>query len=283
MTFFGRLKNSLELLKLSFHFLGKDKSLLIVPIMLPALNILTFIVLILAGLGFLSKTSEQFMGVYGTIVIFTFLAVFFFVMSLVNTFFGAVHSWMVFEVVKGEDTTFKNGLRRASQNIKDIIFFSLSMMAIRLVTFYMRGRKKEGLDIGFYIRSTFAGWIDTLATILGKLVLPAMIITEMSFTEAVADLKRASKTWPEILTFEIGVQPIVNMITTIITIPLILLTIISFPSIISWIFITLIIMTILTGSVLKSFLNATYYALLYIALIEGKKMKNSSAVFEVIK
>ncbi len=279
MPFIDRLANSWNLLKLSFQFLNKDKSLLAVPIILPFLNIITFGILILIILSTVSIIPEKTEDAYGAIIGYSLLALFFFVMSFVNTFFGAAHSWMVYEVVKGKNTTLKDGLKRAFANLWDVFLFALAMMIIKILSAALRGQKKEGFDAGYYLRSFIAGWIETISTILGKLVLPAMIITEKSFTESVADLKHSVKKWPEILTFELGVNTVMSFITSLIIFPLIVLAILTLPSILGFIFVSLIVLTLIASSILNSFLNATYYTLLYIALVQGKKIKGSKEVF----
>ncbi len=279
MSFIDRLSNSWSLLKLSFQFLNKDKSLLAVPIILPFLNIVVFGILIIIILSTVSVIPETTEDSYGSIIGYSLLALFFFVMSFVNTFFGAAHSWMVYEVVNGKDATLGSGLKRAFANLWDVFLFALAMMVIKLISAALRGQKKEGLDVGYYVRSFIAGWVETISTILGKLVLPAMIVTERSFAEAVVDLKSSVKKWPEVLTFEFGVNTVMGFITFLIVIPLVILAVLTFPSVLGFVFVSLIVLTLIASNILSSFINATYYTLLYIALVEGKKIKGSKEVF----
>lgn len=279
MTFFDRLRNAWELLKLTFQFLKRDKSLLAIPILLPIVNLAAFTLFAIMAVFIIHAVPENTPATTSNIAGIIILALFFFIMSFANTFFGAAHSWMVYEVTQGKDTTLSNGLRRALHNFFDIFLFALATMLVRIATNFLRGNKKEGFDAGYIIRNMLANWIDTLTTVLGKLVLPAMIITEKTFTESVTDLKQSVHTWPEILAFEVGVQPLVNLATGIISFIFLIFTILTLPTLFGWFFLTILILTLLAGSVLKSFVNATYYTLLYIALVQKKKITGVKDVF----
>jgi len=283
MGVLDRFKNSWLLFKTSLAFLKRDKSLLAVPVLLPFVNLLTFALfaVIAISIWFSIPTPEARwqLTLWGIV----FSALFLFLMSLVNTFFGAAQSWMVYEVAKGQDATLGSGVRRAMHNIGDVLLFALAMTAIHLLTAALRGKRQgQGIDVGYQVRSMFAGWIETLTGILGKLVLPAMIVTERTFGEAVADLKRSIKAWPEILALEIGIGPVMGVAFFLGSLIIAVITLLLFPLSAMVAIITAIVLAvllILTLNIFGTFINATYYTLLYLALIEKKHIKNVEDVF----
>jgi hypothetical protein len=179
-----------------------------------------------------------------------------------STFLGAMQSWMVHEVAQGKDTTVASGFKRALHNIKDVVAFAVVFLIVSILINTLRRR---GGRMGEFA----AGWLDTLAGIVGKLVLPAMIVTERNFGEAVAQLKHSVKAIPEIATFEIGIRPLTTLLVLLgallgfvfyITFGLVF-TVIYFVAFI----IALVLLTL--------FINNTYYTLLYLTLIEKKHVK----------
>jgi hypothetical protein len=169
---------------------------------------------------------------------------------------------MVHEVAQGKDTTVASGFKRALHNIKDIVSFAVVFL---IVTILINALRRRGGRMG----EITAGWLDTLAGIVGKLVLPAMIVTERNFGEAVAQLKHSVKAIPEIATFEIGIRPL----TTLIVILGALLGIVFYMTFGLIFAIVYFIAFIIALILLTLFVNNTYYTLLYLTLIEKKHVK----------
>ena len=95
-----------------------------------------------------------------------------------------------------------------------------------------------------------------------------MIVTERTFGQAVKQLKDGVKTVPEIATYEIGIRPL----TTLAWIFGIFMSIIVFFSlgIITGIIFTVVWVVCLI--LLGVYVDMTYYTLLYLTLIEKKKI-----------
>ncbi len=261
-----RFANAWNIFKTSFAFIGRDKSLLIVPVVM-LLSVVVGIVIILGSLiAFQNKEALEFVTTpFGGIII-----LFFFYCWI--TFLGAAQSWMVYEVAQGKDTTFFSGVKRAVANILDIIFFSVAMVVIRMITAALRGRGRSRSPTGIPrpgIGDLAGSIIDKVAGVAGKLILPAMIVTDKSFGEAVRDINSALKALPEVVIFEVGIGPLTTVALMIgIGIAWVLTKIgaIYVAIGLGLVWIVLIIM-------FSILINQVYYTLLYLKLVERKKIQ----------
>ena len=249
MGFFDRLKNSWKIFKLSFSLLKKDKSLIAIPVLM----LLSFL--------FLFGTFGTLFFVYKLESNYIFNIIFLFIMYFVMVFLAAAQSWMIYEVFKGKNTTIGSGFNRALKNFGDIFAFVITIILIRIFSSWLRGKGRAGEFAG--------GFINYLTRLAGKLVLPAMIITERNFKESVSQLKDSIKAIPEIATYEIGIRSLTGLVFFI-SIIISFLFGSAFGFIIGLVlFIILICLMIL----LSVYVNVTYYTLLYLTLIEKKKIK----------
>jgi len=245
MGFFDRLRNAWKIFKLSFNLLKKDKSLVFIPVFM-MFSSLIFILLFI---------SEQ---IYSNLItLFLILILFYFWI----TFLGAAQSWMVYEVLKGKNTNVSSGFKRASNNLWDIIQFVAVMIFIKIISSWLRGKGRIGEYAGRFI--------NYISGIAGKLVLPAMIITERNFKDAVKQLKHSLKIVPEIAAYEIGIRPLTTL-AFFIGLFLAFLFGVGFGFIIGIGFLFVYILFIILLSV---YVNDTYYTVLYLTLIEKKKIK----------
>lgn len=279
MAIFDRLGNAWQLFKLSLDFVRRDKSLLAVPILLPIVNLIlfaTFAVVIVLGLLAGVVTSERYLVLAIIGVVYLFISLF------INTFLGAAHSWMVFEVAKGKDATLGSGMRRAGHEWFDIAKFAAVMTLIKIIASLIRGQRKQGFDIGYQARNAAASALEGITGIIGKLVLPAMIITDKTFGESVKELRQSLKTWPEILAFELGIGPIVGIVFLLALVAILVVSFalsgISFLGAIIFGVLAFVLL-IIALNVLSTLVNMTYYTLLYLALVEKKRIKDAKDVF----
>lgn len=248
MSFLNRLKNAWSVFKLSIVFLGKDKSLLAIPLLL----LTTTVLFSLLFFFIFFVTIPQLFYIAGTL--------FLFFIYFWATFFSAAQSWMVHEVAQGKNTTVTSGLSRAAKNIPDILAFAALSLVISIIRSWLRERGNLGK-----IAESFIG---TITGIAGKLVLPAMIITNRTFGEALKQLKESIPALPEIAAYEIGSRPISILITVIciiisVSVSLTLGPVIGFYYTVIWVI----------GVILFSlYIDTTYYTLVYLSLIEKKKI-----------
>ena len=263
MGFINRLKNAWNIFKLSFSLLKRDKSLSVIPIMvfLSMIFVSFWLIIVFILHKFNIDTSTYFQTPGSRLILF-FIILFFMLSYYVWTIFlFSVQSWMVYEVLQGKNTNFKSGFKRALQNLDDILLFALVTLSIGAIGSMLRSR---GI-----LEKLFGSFIGLVAGIAGKLVLPAMIITERSFKESVLQLKESIKVVTEILTYEIGISPLMNLVFYI-SLIIAFLSGLSFGFVIG--ILVLIVLTLLTTS-LSVYINITYYTILYLTLIEKKKIR----------
>jgi hypothetical protein len=249
MGFFNRLANAWKIFTTSISFIGRDKSLLAVPILM----VLSGVIFIIAAFMF-APVALLFDKPYFYLSVFLF----FLVAEIVTVFLGAVQSWMVYEVAQNKDTTVASGFARALRNLPDIFAYAVVFFLISLLAGALRKRGRLG--------EIAAGFIETFAGIVGKLVLPAMIVTERSFGEAVAQMKHSTRAVPEILTYEIGIRPL-TVLATILGVLLSIAFGLSFGFLVGIAFFVIFIIALILLSIL---IDTTYYTLLYLTLIERK-------------
>ena len=234
MGFIERLKNSWDIFKFSLGLIKKDKSLIAIPILMFVSVVALIIIFILAFFAGSIKEPGANAGIYFWGIVFLFFNYF------ITTFYASAQSWMVHEVVQGKNTTVASGFKRAFRNFFDILAFVFVFIIIK-----------------------------TISGIVGKLVIPSMIITERHFGQAVMQLKDSYKAIPEIATFEIGIKPLISL-TTIAGLFLAFIMFISFGIFIGIVSFILWVIVIMLFSV---YINTTYYTLVYLTLIEKKKIK----------
>jgi hypothetical protein len=258
MAITNRLVNAWEIFKLSFQFLARDKSLVAIPIIMLLSGIA--IIVPFAMVFLLSGPNQGILIMWG--LIFAVLANFWF------TFLSAAQSWMVHEVAQGKDTTVASGFARAGRNLGDIFVYTIVMM---LISAALSNLRKNGGGIGRII----AHAVGIVTGIAAKLVLPAMIVTERSFKESVLQLQKATKAIPEIATFEIGTAPL----TGFVIFPSILIggLLFALGMVLTGIFV--IFAAIIIVTLVSKYVNQTYYTLLYLSLIEKKKVKGLKLKF----
>ena len=258
MDFINRLHNAWKIFTLSLDFVRRDKSLMIVPTLM-MLSGIAFCVLALIGFILSEALAQEYIYIGG--LSFLLFA------QLWSTFLGAMQSWMVHEVAHGKDTTLASGFKRAIANLKDILAYAVVFMVVSLLLGSLRNKGKVG--------QVAAGFLDAIAGIVGKLVLPAMIVTERSFVDAVKQLKDATHALPEIAAYEIGIGPL----TTLAIFAGILLTAVFALSLGAIVAIVFAVVFIIALILLSTFVNNTYYTLLYMTLIEKKKIKGLDLKF----
>ena len=250
MAFFNKLANAWYIFATSLSFIGRDKSLLAVPILL-IFSTLAFCLLFFLALFAPKSLSIAF---YANLIIFVFA------MYLWSTFLGAAQSWMVHEVAQGKDAKLLSGLKRAMKNILDIFAFAFIMLLINILLGSLRKRGTLG--------EMAAGFMSLITGIAGKLVLPAMIVTERNFLQSVKQLGESIRTIPEIATFEVGIRPLTSL-AVFVSIGISILFGLGLGLLTGIILFVILLLAIIVFSIL---INQIYYTLLYLALIENKKV-----------
>lgn len=257
MGFFERLTNAWKIFKLTFALMGKDKSLVIAPvIMVLGLFVVILLILPLFGISLLAVSVLEMKSYYP----YLFLLLFAFIFYFWTTFWAAVQSWMVHEVLQGKDTTLASGFARALRNFFDILAFCIVMAIANLLLSKLKGKGRAGAITG--------GFLETLVGIAGQLVIPAMIVTKRNFKDSVKQLKESVRALPEIATYEIGTVPIV-MLFMLLIVASGLLTFFLY-GVNAALFVGVLLLC--TAMVILSYVNITYYTIVYLSLIEKKRI-----------
>lgn len=259
MGFVKRFVNSWRIFKASFEFMGRDKSLFLVPLLM-IIGLVVFIAAFWIGSGVLSEGGlvEQ----SGILVLVILLLCFFF-MQFFSVFLASMQSWMVYEVALGKDATLASGFRRAWKNFWDILLYALVFFVVNIILHTFKEQTKSRLgQIGI-------GFLEVMVSIAGKLILPAMIVSERNFGQAVKQLRDALKALPEIGIYEVGSGPLFFVLFLIgVFVSYLVMIALGF-----WIGLLLLVSLIVVLSMMAILIDQIYYTLLYLTLIEKKKVK----------
>ncbi len=275
--FINGIKNAWRIFVTCLIFIRRDKSLLIVPVLegiasvLFVLGIWQFLIKpFMEGGKFTAFVAGSPVNIY--ILIFGLLIIYY----IIITFLNAAHCWMVYEVAQEKDATLLSGLRRAAKNAKDILLFSIALVVVKVIIGAIHGQQGERRGFGIGVARSWLGELMDMATNLAaKLVVPAMIVTEKDFIQSVKQLRKALPRLTEIVVGA-GLGPLMMLVYVLIVIAVILLSSAMptfFPIFVAGGIIFAIILGVMKGAVEK-----TYYTLLYLTLIEKKKIKGLSSL-----
>lgn len=206
MSITKKLINSKDLIIESWTLIKKDKSLLIPPI----LSILFIIVIPILIFPVLFITSSALIVTTRTPgLIFILLLIVIFSIYFVATFFNAALTWMAYEVKTGKNTTIFTGLSKAIKEFFDIILFALMTFFIGILAGIVRGRSRGSINV---LGDMAAKAISTTWSILGNMIMPAMILTNHHFFSAWTEIKQYRDSIPQILVGKFGLGIIFNII-----------------------------------------------------------------------
>jgi len=258
MGFVERLTNAFEIFKTSISYVGKDKSLIIVPIMMLIVNALMFVGFII--LFFTLKAGNLIgMKLVAPLILYGLLTYF------ITTFLGSIQCWMVYEVAHDINTTFMSGFKRAMHNLTDILWYAIVSLLINMLISSLRSQRKSIFGV---IMRLIADAIGIVTGIAAKIVLPAMIVTDRTFKESLLQLKESTKAIPEIATYEIGIRPLMTLLWIVAIVIAVIVGTLYLPAgIILGVILAIMLM------LFSIFINNTYYTLLYLTLIEKKHIK----------
>ncbi len=189
------LSNALEALKSTFRLIKKHPVLIVPPTLLVLFYAALFFVLIYSFAIVGDQNPETYRQV-GAVLAFLVLIFGITFVGLMNTFFAAVHAWMVSRAIKGQKPTLFDGFRRALFNIFDIILYSIMAFLIRILAGSMRVRVRGimGAIISMILRP-MAWLVEKSWEYASFIIIPDMIISErhifQSFKEVPKILSRA--------------------------------------------------------------------------------------------
>jgi hypothetical protein len=258
MGFFNRVKNSWSIFTLSLSYIRKDKSLLFVPY-LTIFGLIALLCIFFFSLMFFPGFSTYLTS--SDIITYSWIALFLFCAYLVCTFLGAMQAWMVYEVAHKKDATLASGMKRAFANIWDILGFAVVAVVLVFLAHFLQEK-------GNLLGKITGGLLEGFRGIAQKLVLPAMIVTEKNFAQAVKKLKHGLRGWPEILTIEIGLGPLI-IFGLFASFGISFLVMVYINGLVGIVVLIMLVLSVYAASI---FINQVYYTLLYLSLIERMKI-----------
>ena len=193
----GRLSNTLDLAKVSWAVLKKDRELLVIPVLSFVSAIVVLAVLLIPAIALIdtSGTGEDGSGGPALAVIGLIAAL---SLSIISVFFNGALVAGAHERLTGGDPTVSSAMRRAMSRIGGLLPWALLTGSVGLVLQALRER--AGLLGRFVIGLVGMAW--EVATFL---VVPAIIIDEHG---AVDGLKRSGsllrETWGENIAARVG-------------------------------------------------------------------------------
>jgi hypothetical protein len=199
MGFFASLSKGWSFMKAAFRMAGQNRKLLAPSVYLVLVTILYFVAwvvgLIAAGADEFSDGTWAVIGAISTLG--SFLIFYFFCGMTVN---------MIDVHLKGGQPSLGEGARDAGKNFIAILFLALVSTVIEL---FARAARNNDSTVG----KILAGIIEAIWTVLSFLLLPAIIIEDASFGQAmrrVRDLHRGNLLLVGI--GEVGVRLVTNLI-----------------------------------------------------------------------
>ncbi len=193
----GRLSNTLDLAKVSWAVLKKDRELLVIPVLSFVSAIVVLAVLLIPAVALIdtSGTGEDGSGGPALAIIGLIAAL---SLSIISVFFNGALVAGAHERLTGGDPTVSSAMRRAMSRIGGLLPWALLTGSVGLVLQALRER--AGLLGRFVIGLVGMAW--EVATFL---VVPAIIIDEHG---AVDGLKRSGsllrETWGENIAARVG-------------------------------------------------------------------------------
>jgi len=204
MGFFGSLRQGWAFMKEAFAMAKADRTLLKPSVYSVAVGILYWIAWIAIIIGTdvdFETTGGQVMGALATFG--SFLIFYFFMGMTVN---------MVDVYVKGGKPSVGEAFRDAKQNFIAIVFLAIVSTLVELFAKAARRNARENGGAAI-IFSILAGIVEAIWTVVSYLLLPAIIIEDASFSDALKRVREISKgNYLMIGIGEIGVRMVTNLL-----------------------------------------------------------------------
>lgn len=198
MGFFDSLGKGWEFVRQAFAMARQDRKLLAPSVYQVLISLLYFIAWVVALVAIDPQWSRGTWAIVSSIAVFgSFLIFYFFCGMTVN---------MVDVHLKGGTPSLAEGARDARQNFVAIVFLAL---VSTIVDAFARAARNEDSIVGKII----AGIIESVWTMLSFLLLPAIIIEDASFGDAMRRVRALHKGHLLLIGIgEVGVRAVTNLI-----------------------------------------------------------------------
>lgn len=267
-------KDTLQLLKNTFVLIGNNKQILRSYTMQLAWTVVYLIVAILAGIllivGFIWDIDVLIIvTLYGGIL---FIMVYPLIMPFVLTYYRVVQSWIIYDSLRGNKATHKQGCAKARKNWSSIIWIAIITIFINRLQRYARsGKGILGIILGILVGFLAKGW-----ELVHNFLLPGAVIEDGKNIWSVAkDLPNIKNNVPGALVGVFGVDIVGGTLIWMGLGPGVLLAIISIVLgvlISLWFFIgAAIAVFLMVGyfmiiSTLVGFVKTVYFTIFYVAV-----------------
>jgi hypothetical protein len=193
MGFMDRIRNSWQLVKLSWHLLMQDKELLFFPVISTIAAIGLFIGIVLPSLW----VSEDFS--------LWFFALWYFTTGFVTIFMNAALFACVKKRLHGGDPTIGYGLKEASKHLLPIFIWSLITTTVGLILRILDQFFAERDDIIGAVARVLVAIAGAAWTIMTMFVIPVIIVEKLPVGAAIRrSASLFKKTWGENVAADIG-------------------------------------------------------------------------------
>lgn len=261
MGFIDSFKKGWSFMKAAFAMAGQNKRLLLPSLYMVLLTIAYFVAWVVALIAMDPQWSDGMWATIGGIATFgSFLIFYFFCGMTVN---------MIDVHLKGGQPSLKEGAKDAGKNFIAILFLALISTIIEM---FARAARNNDSIVGKII----AGIVEAIWTIVAFLLLPAIIIEDASFGQAMKRVRQLHKGNLLLIGIgEVGVRFVTNVIAFIWYILIIGLIYVFFTT---FSVNTALIMSLLVGGTMFAifaafniYLRMAYYTCLYLWAVEVEK------------
>jgi hypothetical protein len=264
MGFFDSLKKGWSFMKAAFAMAGQNKKLLAPSLIMVLVTIAYFVAWVVAIIALHPDDREWSDGTWAMIGAISTFGSF-----LIFYFFCGVTVNMIDVHLKGGQPSIKDGAKDAGKNFIAILFLALISTIIEM---FARAARNNDSIVGKII----AGIVEAIWTIVAFLLLPAIIIEDASFGQAMKRVRALHKGNLLLIGIgEVGVRLVTNLIAFVWYILIIGLVYVFFTT---FSVNTALIMSLLVGGTLFAlfaafniYLRMAYYTCLYLWACEVEK------------
>ena len=261
MGFIESFKKGWSFMKAAFAMAGQNRKLLAPSLLMVLITIAYFVAWVIALIAMDPQWSDGMWATVSAIATFgSFLIFYFFCGMTVN---------MIDVHLKGGQPSLKEGAKDAGKNFIAILFLALISTIVEM---FARAARNNDSIVGKII----AGIVETIWTIVAFLLLPAIIIEDASFGQAMKRVRALHKGNLLLIGIgEVGVRLVTNLIAFVWYILIVGLVYVFFTT---FSVNTAIVMSLLIGGTMFAlfaafniYLRMAYYTCLYLWACEVEK------------
>jgi hypothetical protein len=283
MGFFDRLRDTfrdtIQLLKGTFAVMAKNPAIFRPTLTQIEIGVILWILAIGSFIAFFYTTGGALLL---AILIFLFAVLLLLLFPFIKMYYRAAQCWIVYHTFRGKPISYKDGLARAKQNIKDIFILGLlDVLLTALARKLKQGTGRGGLWLIVNLLMQMAGAVVGEAwDLVGHFLLPGSIIPEKTVGEALSDIQNIKKNVPGALVGVLGIDFVGDLIRGYIIGIFVLLTIgvgggvliVTGSFAYAAIIIVVAVVIYFLWSILIDMVKTVYFTLFYIAVTRPEEI-----------